>query len=72
MTIDEVIEIFKDHISLRKAGRTLKSTCPFHREKTGSFYIHPGLEFFHCYGCGRGGSLFELQTLLINKKKDIQ
>ena len=43
---------------LERAGRQLKSLCPFHSEKTPSFYINPERQTFHCFGCGEGGDVF--------------
>jgi DNA primase len=51
--IDEVI---RDHVpSLVQSGASLKGLCPFHREKTPSFYVHPEMGFYHCFGCGAHG-----------------
>jgi len=51
-------KIIGEHISLKKAGKNLKGLCPFHNEKTPSFSVSPDKGFFHCFGCGKGGSVF--------------
>jgi len=43
---------------LRRSGRQLVGLCPLHSERFPSFYIHPGKQIFHCFGCGKGGDVF--------------
>ena len=45
-------------VSLKKAGNSYKGLCPFHGEKTPSFTVTPARESWKCFGCGRGGDLF--------------
>ena len=47
-----------EHLRLQKAGRDLKGLCPFHSEKTPSFYVSPEKQLWHCYGCQKGGDHF--------------
>jgi len=42
-------------IKLARSGRRLRGLCPFHREKTPSFYVEPELGLYHCFGCGASG-----------------
>ena len=42
-------------VRLTRAGREWKSPCPFHKEKTPSFYVNDAKAFFHCFGCGAHG-----------------
>lgn len=51
-------------LKLRKAGRSYKGLCPFHNEKTPSFYIHPKKNIFKCFGCGVSGDPINLYALL--------
>ncbi len=44
---------------LERAGSRLKGLCPFHGEKTPSFFIHPERQMYHCFGCGEGGDVFD-------------
>lgn len=46
-------------LQLRKAGRELKALCPFHNEKTPSFTVDDGDGFYHCFGCGAHGDVFD-------------
>ena len=45
-------------VPLRKAGAQFTAPCPFHKEKTSSFFIHPGKQMYKCWGCSRGGDVF--------------
>ncbi len=54
----DIAAIVGEYVSLRKAGARLAGLCPFHREKTASFYVNPSLQAFHCFGCGAGGDVF--------------
>ena len=42
-------------VQLKKAGREYKACCPFHNEKTASFWVSPEKQFYHCFGCGAHG-----------------
>ena len=55
----DLVDLIGRHLTLKKSGRSFKGLCPFHEEKTPSFYVHPERRVFHCYGCGAGGDLFE-------------
>jgi hypothetical protein len=53
-------------VKLRRVGRALVGLCPFHQEKTPSFYIYPQSNIFKCYGCGQGGGPIKL-VMSLNK-----
>ena len=44
-------------VQLKKAGREYKACCPFHSEKTASFWVSPEKQFYHCFGCGAHGTV---------------
>ena len=52
----DIVEIIGARVPLKKAGREYKACCPFHDEKTASFWVSPDKQFFHCFGCGAHGT----------------
>ncbi len=57
----DIVQIIGESVELKKAGVRFLGCCPFHNEKTPSFSVHPGQQFFHCFGCGASGDVFEFQ-----------
>jgi DNA primase len=47
-----------EYVPLKRAGSSFRGLCPFHAEKTPSFYVHPARQFFHCFGCQASGDAF--------------
>ena len=54
-----VVNYISQFLNLKKEGRNFKGLCPFHQEKTPSFVVSPEKQFYHCFGCGRGGNLYK-------------
>jgi DNA primase len=54
----DIVEVIGAHVRLKRAGRNFVGLCPFHNEKTPSFSVNPERGFFHCFGCGAGGTVF--------------
>lgn len=54
----DIVEVIGRHVHLQKSGRYFKGLCPFHTEKTPSFYVFPDTQGWHCFGCNKGGDLF--------------
>ena len=52
----DIVELVSDYVRLSKrSGSNFFGLCPFHGEKTPSFSVNPDKQFFHCFGCGKGG-----------------
>ncbi|MBB5346891.1 DNA primase [Desulfoprunum benzoelyticum] len=54
----DIVKIIGESVDLKKSGTRFLGLCPFHGEKTPSFTVHPGQQFFHCFGCGESGDVF--------------
>jgi DNA primase len=53
----DIVEVIGSRVQLKKAGREYKACCPFHNEKTPSFWVSPDKQFYHCFGCGKHGTV---------------
>ena len=51
----DIVDLISDYLELKKSGNRYKGLCPFHSEKTPSFFVNPDNNFYHCFGCGAGG-----------------
>lgn len=51
-----IVDVVSEFVTLRRSGANYKGLCPFHNEKTPSFYVSPARGTCHCFGCGKGGS----------------
>nr|MBA3806549.1 DNA primase [Acidobacteriota bacterium] len=54
----DIVRVIQDYVSLKKKGANWMACCPFHQEKTPSFSVNPAKDIFYCFGCGKGGSIF--------------
>src|SRR5689334_10394699 len=52
----DIVELIGSRVELKKAGREYRACCPFHSEKTPSFWVSPQKQFYHCFGCGAHGT----------------
>ena len=60
----DIVEVIGEHVQLKRSGKDYKANCPFHSERTPSFYVVPGKGFYNCFGCGEKGDVF---TFLMKK-----
>ncbi len=54
----DIVAVIGEFVQLKKAGREFKANCPFHEERTPSFYVVPEKNFYNCFGCGESGDVF--------------
>ncbi len=54
----DIVELIGELIPLKRAGKDFRALCPFHHEKTPSFYVVPAKGFYKCFGCGESGDVF--------------
>ena len=54
----DIVEIASSYMKLEKSGANYKARCPFHNEKTPSFFVSPERGSFYCFGCGAKGDIF--------------
>ena len=55
----DIVDLIGRYVTLKKSGQGYQGLCPFHKEKTPSFHVHPAKQVYRCFGsCGKGGNIF--------------
>ncbi len=63
----DIVKVIGTYIRLRKSGaQNYSGLCPFHKEKSPSFNVHGGKQFYHCFGCGQSGDIFSFVSKIEN------
>ena len=58
-TAADLYEVVSEYVALKKSGARWRGLCPFHTEKTPSFYVDPDKQLYYCFGCSSGGDVFK-------------
>lgn len=53
----DITDLISSYVQLKRSGSTFRGLCPFHNEKTPSFFVYPDTQSFYCFGCGTGGDM---------------
>ncbi|MBR5240029.1 MAG: DNA primase [Clostridia bacterium] len=54
---NDIVDVVSSYVNLKRSGNRYIGLCPFHSEKTPSFFVNPGMQLYHCFGCGAGGTV---------------
>ncbi|WP_088430311.1 DNA primase [Halomicronema hongdechloris] len=63
----DIVDIVSQHVVLKKQGKDFVGLCPFHDDKSPSFSVSPGKQFYYCFSCGAGGNGFKF-LMELNKR----
>jgi DNA primase len=55
----DIVAVIGSYFPLKRAGTEFRALCPFHQEKTPSFFVNPSKQSYYCHGCGAGGAVFQ-------------
>ena len=61
-----IVDVFGTYVNLKRSGKDYVCCCPFHDEDTPSCYVHPGEEYFKCFGCNAGGDVITFVMKYMN------
>ena len=55
----DIVRVIGEYVRLKKSGQNFSGLCPFHQEKTPSFSVSAVKQMYYCFGCGKGGDVFQ-------------
>lgn len=55
---NDIVDVISQYVTLKRSGRNFVGLCPFHKEKSPSFSVSADKQYYHCFGCGKGGDVF--------------
>ncbi len=55
---NDIVDVISQYVILKRSGRNFMGLCPFHKEKSPSFSVSADKQYYHCFGCGKGGDVF--------------
>lgn len=62
----DIVEVISEYLNLERVGSSYRTNCPFHPDRTPSFYVSPSRQIFKCFGCGVGGDAIRFVSLYEN------